>query len=179
MAAQLGLSLGTVHKALTTLRTAILGNSLDAGQLLDGLTGRGEGGRVPVFGILEQAGWIFVDVVPDLTPESVMHFKRNFHLRTARLGGLVYTDPYRQYLALVFSGEARHRYHKHADRGLAVDAGGGFWPFARERLKRLRGVASGRFPLFIKEIEFRYNHRGADMLPVLAGYLCGFVPNLD
>jgi len=41
------------------------------------------------------------------------------------------------------------------------------------------GISPKRFPLYLKELEFRYNHRHLDIFPILAKYLCDFVPNLD
>ncbi|MDO8531386.1 MAG: DDE transposase, partial [Dehalococcoidia bacterium] len=40
------------------------------------------------------------------------------------------------------------------------------------------GVSPQRFPLYLKELEFRYNHRQEDIFPRLVQYLCDFVPNL-
>ena len=35
----------------------------------------------------------------------------------------------------------------------------GFWSFAKERLIRYHGISRERFPLYIKEMEWRYNNR--------------------
>jgi transposase-like protein len=35
----------------------------------------------------------------------------------------------------------------------------GFRGFARERLLKFHGVSAEKFPLYLKEMEFRYNHR--------------------
>ena len=35
----------------------------------------------------------------------------------------------------------------------------GFWSFAKERLIKFHGVSPEKFPLYLKEMEFRYNHR--------------------
>jgi transposase len=40
----------------------------------------------------------------DITPEDVLLFKCNFRLRTASVGGVVYTAPYRNYRTLVCCG---------------------------------------------------------------------------
>jgi transposase len=54
---------------------------------------------------------------------------------------------------------------------------GSFWAFARTRLRRFNGVTPRRFPLYLKELEFRYNHRGEDLFPLLADRLCALVPD--
>lgn len=48
---------------------------------------------------------------------------------------------------------------------------------ARRRCARY-GVSPQRFPLYLKELEFRYNHRHEDIFPRLVQYLCDLVPNL-
>lgn len=35
----------------------------------------------------------------------------------------------------------------------------GFWSYAKERLMKYHGVGVRNFVLYIKELEFRYNHR--------------------
>ncbi|THB69247.1 MAG: transposase [Desulfovibrio sp.] len=191
---QTGLSHNTVFKALATIRLAILAHSLDAQLIVDHGYSLGFGNKrtplsatdpdkdppPPVFGIFEHAGWVFADIVPGLDAESVVHFKRNFQLKTASLGNIVYTDRYQQYATLMTCGLYLRKHHpqKHLDRGLSVDSSKGFWPYSRERLKRYKGVSNERFPLYIKELEFRYNSRQQDMFAQLVEYLCAFVPNL-
>ena len=34
----------------------------------------------------------------------------------------------------------------------------GFWSFAKERLIKFHGVSPEKFPFYLKEMEFRYNH---------------------
>lgn len=36
---------------------------------------------------------------------------------------------------------------------------GGFWSYARERLIEYHGLSKEKFPLYLKEMEFRYNNR--------------------
>ena len=50
----------------------------------------------------------------------------------------------------------------------------GFWSFAKERLMKYHNVNPMKFPFYLKEFEFRYNHRNGDLfndlLKVLGGY---------
>jgi len=39
----------------------------------------------------------------------------------------------------------------------------GFWSFAKERLMKYHGVNPKKFPLYLKELEFRYNHQHHDL----------------
>jgi transposase len=53
----------------------------------------------------------------------------------------------------------------------------GLWAFAKERLIKFHGVSKKYFPLYLKEMEFRYNHRNEDIFEFLAQYLCDLVPD--
>jgi transposase len=194
VAEQLGLSYNTAYKSMTTLRMAIVAHSLDARLIFSSIHGldlgpsgkfRKEGrvhsARMPVFGIVERGEHVFVDLIPELDAESILHFKMNFHLKTASLGKIIYTDRYKHYAALLTGGSALSAACriKHADKGLFIDSSRGFWSFSKAWFQRLRGISPVNFPLYIKELEFRYNHRHEDIFPILAQYLCAFVPNFE
>jgi len=192
MAFQLGLAYKTVYKAVTTLRMAILAHSKDFEKLLEGEIevdesyfggkrkgnrGRGAAGKVPVFGILERDGIVSVEVVPNVKAETLL----DLTVKKVRRGSIVYTDRYRSYDALMFCGYRHLRVdHKtHFSKGrVYVNGLEGFWSFAKERLMKFHGISPVRFPLYLKELEFRYNHRYTDIYPILVKYLCSFVPNL-
>jgi transposase len=55
----------------------------------------------------------------------------------------------------------------------------GFWSYARGRLVRFHGITARKFPLYLKELEFRYNHLGQDILPILLENICSLVPDLN
>ena len=197
MAAALGLAYNTVYKAATVARLSILAASLDGRDILRSPLGAelGSAARnmrsadpdeqlaaVPVFGILERGGLVFIDYLPNLGPEDLLHFNRNFSLPLSRLGSIVYSDRYLRYDALVACGSeilTRHLVEV-AGRAPAVDPRqSGFWPYARERLIRFHGITAGKFPLYLKELEFRYNHRDQDILPILLDYIISLVPDLN
>ena len=43
----------------------------------------------------------------------------------------------------------------------------GFWGYSKTRLVRFRGMAPSTFNLHLKECEFRFNHRGQDLYPLI------------
>jgi hypothetical protein len=55
----------------------------------------------------------------------------------------------------------------------------GFWSWAKERLMKHHGVSKHRFPQYLKELEFRYNHRTEGLFDMIANYLCDLVPKQD
>ncbi|MDO9630717.1 MAG: IS1595 family transposase [Humidesulfovibrio sp.] len=186
------ISYNTAFKALTVLRLAILAQGTDARQLLGAQTGLGDlfssgklctapeapTGDVPVYGILSQGQRVFVDMVPELTAESVLHFNHNFHLRVARLGHILITDRYKTYDGLVLCGDDRLPYHyllRHQGQPFA-ESGSPFWLYARDRLRHFKGLSARRFPLYLKELELRFNRQGEDLLPLFLDALCAPIP---
>ena len=196
MAAALGLAYNTAYKAATLVRLAILADSLDGVAILHGRLGRelGFSGKtlrpvptdaplatVPVFGILERGGMVFIDYLPDTAPEDLLYYNLHFSLPLSRLGAIIYSDRYRRYATLVTCGAEvlSRRFVEVAGHAPAVaPSREGFWPYARDRLVRFHGVTARKFPLYLKELEFRYNHRDEDILPILLTNICAFVPDL-
>jgi transposase len=192
MARAMNISYNTAYKAMTTLRLAILAQALDSRQFMgrDAEIDLGveyvpapryqPSNKVPVFGILERLGLVFVDLIPGLQGETLFHFHINFHLRMARMGKLVYTDRYKQYDTIIACGDDSlpYRILQGRKEPPSIDSGKhGFWNFAKKKLQRYSGITPRRFPLYIKELEFRYNHRNEDIRPLLLESLCCFVPN--
>ncbi len=187
-----GVSYNTAFKALTVLRLAILAQGADARQLLGPQTGldslfaggklcpapEARPGAVPVYGILSQGQHVFVDLVPELSAESVLHFNHNFHLRVMRLGHILLTDRYKTYDALILCGDDTLPYHyllRHAGHPFA-ETGCPFWLYARDRLRQFKGLSARRFPMYLKELELRFNRQGEDLLPLFLDALCAPVP---
>jgi transposase len=176
MAAQMRVTYPTVLKAQEVVRRAIVAQSLDAALL----TRAGEAGMrdSPVFGIIMVNGMALCDVLPEMSPGDLLLFKCNFRLQTAAVGHVVYTAPFRKYLALTCCGPSLWPTHliRHEDKRLPLDATE-FWALAKRGLGRLRGLAPAHYPLYLKEWEIRHNSRDKDLLEVLARALCGFVPD--
>ena len=42
-----------------------------------------------------------------------------------------------------------------------------FWSYAKERLRKYHGVDQAHFPLYLKELEFRFNYRTENTLGFL------------
>ena len=191
IAEQVDLSYPTVLKAITVIRTAILANSPDH-QLLNGeieldksyfggrrkgKRGRGALNKVPVFGILERDGIVKVEVVKDVTANTLL----DLTIKTVRRGSIVYTDKFRSYDALMCCGY-RHLKIDHKKRfssgKVYINGLEGFWSYAKERLIKHHGVSRERFPLYLKEMEFRYNNRNTDIFHKLVKYSVNLVPDL-
>ena len=191
IAEKIDLSYPTVLKALTVIRMAIISNSSDpqllAGQIeLDesyfggrrkGKRGRGAYNKVPVFGILERDGIVRVEPVTDVTAKTLL----DLTIKTVRRGLIVYTDKFRSYDALMCCGY-RHLKVDHKKRfssgKVYINGLEGFWSYAKERLIKHHGVSLEKFPLYLKEMEFRYNNRNTEIFHLLSKYLVVLVTDL-
>jgi transposase len=171
-ARELGLSYPTVLKGFHLIRRAIAAQDRDYpllkgeveadeayfGGRRKGKRGRGAAGKVPVFGILERAGQVRVEVVPNVKAETLL----DLTVKKVRRGSIVYTDKYQSYDSLMFCG-FRHLKIDHSLRfatgKVYINGLEGFWSYAKERLIKYHGVSKDKFPYYLKELEFRYNHR--------------------
>jgi len=142
-----------------------------------GKRGRGAANKTPVFGILERNGQVKVEVVQNVTAHTLL----TNTVKVVRRGSIVYTDHYSGYDSLMFCGY-RHLKINHkklfAQGKVYINGIEGFWSFAKERIMKHHGVSKKKFPLYLKEMEFRYNHRNEDIFPLLANFLVSFVGDL-
>ena len=193
MAQQMQLSYRTVYGAVNTIRMAILTHAADADLLLageveldesyfggrrKGKRGRGAACKVPVFGILERKGVVQVSIVPNVTADILL----DLTVKKVRRGSVVYTDKFKSYDSLMFCGYRHLKvdHGKHFASGkVYINGLEGFWSWAKERLIKHHGVSKKQFPLYLKELEFRYNNRKCDIVNLIANHLCDLVPKRD
>ncbi len=137
-----------------------------------GKRGRGAAGKLPVFGILERGGKVKVEVVPDVRAETLLREA----IAKVKRGSLIYTDRFGSYDGLVCYG-FRHERIDHGQRfangKVYINGIEGFWSYAKERLLKYHGLSAQWFPLYLKELEFRYNHRKEDLFEKLLEVLKG------
>ncbi|MEW5997045.1 MAG: IS1595 family transposase [Candidatus Micrarchaeota archaeon] len=118
----------------------------------------------------ERGGRVSVQAVPNVQATTLIHST----IRKVRRGSIVYTDKYKGYDSLMFCGykHLRVNHSKHFVRGkVHINGLEGFWAFAKERLIKHHGVSPHKFPLYLKELQFRYNERESDIFMMLAKYL--------
>lgn len=189
---QIQLSYNTAYRAIQTIRYAILAHAEDAQDLLGGEIeldesyfggrrkgnrGRGAAGKVPVFGILERNGQVRVTTVKDVSATTLV----GLTVKTVRRGSIIYTDKFRSYNSLMCCGY-RHLKVDHNKRfssgKVYINGLEGFWSWAKERLIKHHGISKEKFPLYLKELEFRYNNRQNDIFELISDFLTDFVPKL-
>ena len=130
-----------------------------------GQRGRGSNNKAIVFGILERKGKIHTVIVEDVSADTLMEQIKN----KARKGSVFYIDGWRSYAGL-------HQYGKHNiidhDKKLVenynhINGIEGFWSFAKERFHKYHGISKTNYPFYVKEMEFRFNHRNENVYKLL------------
>ena len=128
------------------------------GGVRKGKRGRGAVGKVPVFGLLKRAGRVHVMMVPDARSATLLPIIRE----KIRPDSIVYTDSFVSYDVLDVS-EFRHLRINHslvfADKHNHINGIENFWNQAKRHLRTYNGIPKQHFHLFIKECEWRFNHR--------------------
>ncbi|MCP9443016.1 MAG: transposase [Nitrospira sp.] len=51
----------------------------------------------------------------------------------------------------------------------------GFWSFAKHILSNYRGVSKYHFPMYLKEMEYRFNHRKENLVELFLRCFFGYV----
>jgi transposase len=186
---QLRISYPTVHKAFHVIRQSIIAHSENSDSLLDGEGSSRKtclGNRrkrrgaesfqseFPVFGITERNGWITVEPLQGLSAETVLNQTEG----AVRTGSIVYSDRWGRYDALMSYSyknvtEQEGRYSR---EDVSVNRADVFLRYAKERMVKFHGVSKKKVALYLKEMEFRYNHRQASIFNTLVQYLCDLRP---
>lgn len=132
-----------------------------------GKRGRGARGKVPVVGLLKRNGRVYTQVIPNCTREELMPVIHGKVLSEST----VYTDGWKSYDGLILSGYKHYRIHHHENefaRGKNhVNGIESFWGYTKTRMVKLRGIRKEKFLLHLKESEWRFNHRHANIYKVL------------
>jgi len=130
-----------------------------------GKRGRGAYNKAIVFGILERNGKVYTTVVPNVKAKTLMkHIKEK-----TRKGSVFYTDQFRSYKSLIFYGKHEKIDHSKTlvEYNRHINGIEGFWSYAKERFHKYHGINMKNYPLYLKEMEFRYNHRNEDIYELL------------
>jgi len=134
-----------------------------------GKRGWGASGKHMVFGMYQRNGMVITFPVSDRGRETLL----SLVFSHTKPGSLYYTDDWHAYTAL--SLQRNHvviRKEKGKPRGRNhLNGIEGFWSFAKHWLYHYRGVPREYFHLYLKEIEWRFNHRDENLAPLLRNIL--------
>jgi transposase-like protein len=134
-----------------------------------GKRGRGAPGKTIVFGVLKRRGRVYTQIVPDVKRATLRAVIRGRVMPSS----VVHSDSWVGYQGLVDLGYQKHfrvdhHAHEFARRGrVHINGIESFWSATKTRLARRRGIRSGQFYWHLKECEFRFNHRRANLYRVL------------
>ena len=139
-----------------------------------GKRGRGAAGKSVVLGLLERQGKVYTRVVDSITAEQFLEVIR----AKTRKGSVFHTDTFKSYNSL-------HQFGKHFKVNHAktlvtrnhnhINGIEGFWSYAKHKLYNYRGVSRANFPVYLKEMEYRYNHRKEHILDPIISLYFGYV----
>jgi transposase-like protein len=125
-----------------------------------GKRGRGAANKIAVVGLLERKGKVFTSPVDRCTKEEILPII----LERVKCGVDIYTDGWRSYDALAVYGFNHKRVlHEQNEfsRGDGEHINGieSFWSYAKRRLAKFNGLRKTHFDMYLKETEWRFNHR--------------------
>ena len=141
-----------------------------------GLRGRAPAGKSVVFGLLEREGRVYPKVVESVSADALL---RHIQAHT-RKGSVYFTDAFRGYQSL-----KRYGYHhqtvnpaktlvarrtKNHSNGIEE-----FWSYAKPILYQYRGGSKYHFPMYLQEIEYRFNHRQENVFKQFLKIYFGYV----
>lgn len=124
---------------------------------------RGRGAKQlqqPVFGIYQrQDGLVYLEPVAKVDKATLQDIiKDKVSIETT-----IYSDTWKSYNGLDqdFAGHetVNHSEGEYVNKAAGINGIEGFWGYAKERLLRYHGVSPSNFLYYLKEIEFRFNHR--------------------
>lgn len=128
------------------------------GGVRKGKRGRGAAGKVPVFGLLKRNGEVRVVFLKRVDKKTLQGAIKE-HVKPQ---SWVYSDSYRAYDTLHLEGFHHVRIshsNSFANGKTHINGIENFWGFAKRRLKMYHGGYKKNLPLFIREMEFRFNYR--------------------
>ena len=131
-----------------------------------GKRGRGANNKAIAFGILERNGKVYTLIVENVQAETLMQAIQE----KTNKGYVFYTDGFRSYNDLKQYGKhnvIRHDKDEFVKEKNHINGIEGFWSFAKERFHKYHGIDKKNYPFYLKEMEFRFNHRNENIYKLL------------
>jgi len=189
----IGVSLKTIHKIFTIIRQSIYDQAVAelkeaniSGEVeLDetmfggkraGKRGWGASGKHMIFGLYQRNGKVFTFPISSRNEKTLIPIIEQ-HIKP---GSLYYTDDWHAYSSLSIRGNhVVIRKEKGRPKGRNhLNGIEGFWSFAKHWLYQYRGIPKHHFHLYLKEIEFRFNHRTENLFFLFSKLITRFSPKL-
>lgn len=136
-----------------------------------GNIGRSTKSKIPVFGILKRNGFVYTQIVPDVSARTL----KNIIKQRVSNGSIIYSDSWKSYNGLVFYGYEHIRICH--DKELVdskrnhINGIESFWSYVKNKLSKYYGIRHKYFYLYLKEFEFRFNNRNKNIEQLLTKIL--------
>ena len=139
------------------------------GGRVPGKRGWGAAGKHMVFGIYQRNGTVLTFPITSRGGWELIPLMTQY----TKPGSLYYTDDWHAYTFLdIRGGHVVIRKEKGRPKGRNhINGIKGFWSYAKHWLYHYRGVPRKYFHLYLKEIEWRFNHRNENLVKLLRTYL--------
>lgn len=132
----------------------------------EGLVKRGRGAKLrkqPVFGIFKRNGEIYLELIPD-TKARVL--ERVIKDKVSRRGR-IFSDTHPGYDGLVGLGylhrTINHGREEYVRGRVHINGIEGFWGLSKVNMQTYKGIRKKNWIYYLKEMEFRYNHRDLEL----------------
>lgn len=184
----LTVTLKTAQKAYTLFRSAIYDETMAELETLrlkgeieldetlyggrrHGKRGWGAAGKHLVFGMYQRDGQVLTLPVPNRETDTLLPLI----LKHSNAGSLYYSDDWHAYTYLSIKGNhvviLKDQGRPRAKGRDHINGIEGFWSFSKNWLYQYRGIPKHHFPLYLKETEFRFNHRHENLFHLIANLL--------
>jgi len=137
-----------------------------------GKRGWGSEGKNLVFGIYQRNGKVITFPVSDRKHDTLIPLIKQ-HTKN---GSLYYTDDHTASASLDRIGKHQIVAEYVREDTSHINGIEGFWSYAKTWLYHYIGVPKQCFHLYLKEIEFRFNHRNEDIFKILTKMMVESVP---
>ena len=129
--------------------------------------GRSTERKIPVVGILKRNGKVYTQIIPDVSRKSLLPIIAKL---VEKSRSNVYTDKWKSYDGLVLNGYKHYRINhseEFARNHNHINGIESFWSYVKRKMRKHNGVSRSKFCLYLKEAEFRFNHRDQDIYTLL------------
>lgn len=125
----------------------------------------------------EREGAVEISLLDGIEPKIVC----NSTARLARQGNIIYSEPFKGFDAVFFCSDPKDDTltpSRFTRAKVYIDHSSDFWSFVQPRLKKYRGVSARYFPLYLKELEFRFNNQNINLTDRVAECICDLLPHM-
>jgi len=130
--------------------------------------GRSTERKIPVIGILKRNSKVYTRIIPDASRRSLLPIIEKL---VEKSKSNIYTDQWKSYDGLVVSGYKHQRINHSKEFARSHNHINGiesFWSYVKRKMRKHNGIPRHKFYLYLKEAEFRFNHRNEDLFTVLS-----------